>query len=573
MRREISLGVACAFAASAVLAQTGGPVDLWIHPRRESFQPELHYRDQTGELYYHAENDIEGGLSDFAVEGLRPLRISIGVGKQLFARAVAGRGSVRPVFLWDSDGDGRIDRSIAGRVEAGRAIFEAPLELDLLHTRWQIGLRFIAGAEGDRSLDRRYLASVESSAIPARLKQAPPPVAAAPPPGLEIAKRSANSAFDFDAFLADPARHAGEFTPLTRAADADDWTIDEDGGRLLAHFQADDLFIVQATGGAALQVRWGDLPLESYLRQNLRASADASGCYNTRDVALESEDGTAAAVPQKILYCPERALAFFELPDGYEVELAAVSDGTLLDRTEGGTSARDNLRLYAREVNPRSASRRATGSVGGNVRASFADAGSDLVDLGRHAVVGETRMHQHEGTTAYRVSPLTALPFALYDLARLRPVRAAGRIVTGVESGVQTVADLTSAANNALVVPLAQLTVGAALSPAAADGVGDAAGVATATVARNLPASERTLDAWNPLSVPRHDRGYAPGAYTRTDAQLNIDRLVSILDSIALGAVLNHNRGDSHGGGSGGASGAVGGGKGPKFRPRPRPCW
>jgi hypothetical protein len=28
VRREISLGVACAFAASAVLAQTSGPIDL-----------------------------------------------------------------------------------------------------------------------------------------------------------------------------------------------------------------------------------------------------------------------------------------------------------------------------------------------------------------------------------------------------------------------------------------------------------------------------------------------------------------------------------------------------------------
>jgi hypothetical protein len=222
---------------------------------------------------------------------------------------------VRPVFLWDSDGDGRIDRSIAGRIEQRRAIFEAPLELDLLHTRWQIGLRFIAGAEGDPSLHRRYLASVESSAIPDRLKQAPPPpVAAAPPPGLEIAKRSATSPFDWGAFLADPDGHTAEFTPLTRAADADDWTIGEDGGRLVAHYQADDLFIVRATGGAALQVRWGDLPLEQYLGQNLRASPDASGCYNSRDVALESEDGTrrpcrrrsctARSAPSRSSSCP-----------------------------------------------------------------------------------------------------------------------------------------------------------------------------------------------------------------------------------------------------------------------------
>jgi hypothetical protein len=570
MRREISLAVACAFAASAGLAQTSPrPRDLWIHPRGEAFQPELHYKDPAGELFYHAENDLEGALSDFTVEGLQPLRISIGVGRQLFARAAQARGSVRPVFLWDSDGDGKVDRSLAGRIEGQRAVFEAPLEIDLVQTRWQIGLRFIAGGEGDRALDRRYLASFGSGAVRAKLLAAPPPpVAAAPPPGLSIAKRSAGAPFDFDAFLAAPERGAREFTPLTREADGDAWTIAEDGGRLVAHFEQDDLFVVRATGGAELEVRWGDLPLERYLSENLRARADASGCYNTRDVALASEDGSPAAVPQRILYCPERAFAFFELPDGYEVELAAVADGARLDETEGGTSTRDNLRLYAREVNPRSASSRATGSVLGNVRASFADVGSDLADLGRHAVVGETRTHQHEGTTAYRVSPLSALPFAVYDLVRLQPTRAAGQIVTGVESGVQTVADLTSAAHNAVVVPLVQLSVGAAFSPEAADGVGDATGVLTATVARNLPASERTLDAWNPLSVPRHDRGYAPGAYTRTDAQLNIDRLVSVLDGIALGAVINHNRGGSDGDG-GGVSGAVGGGKHP-HKPRPK---
>ena len=59
------------------------------------------------------------------------------------------------------------------------------------------------------------------------------------------------------------------------------------------------------------------------------------------------------------------------------------------------------------------------------MRASYAAAGEDLVDLGRHAVVGETRTHQHEGTRSYRVSPLAMLPFAVYDLVRLEPVSAA----------------------------------------------------------------------------------------------------------------------------------------------------
>ena len=70
---------------------------------------------------------------------------------------------------------------------------------------------------------------------------------------------------------------------------------------------------MRATGGAGLEVMWGDLPLEAYLSENLDAKPDDSGCSNTRDVALTSEDGSPARVPQRILFCPGQSFAFLDV--------------------------------------------------------------------------------------------------------------------------------------------------------------------------------------------------------------------------------------------------------------------
>ncbi len=592
--RTITVGLGGALLAGSVIAAAELPAagrgvrDLWIHPRGDQFDPKLHYKDAGGELYYHEENEIEGALADFEVEQERPLRISIGLGPQLFAKARASKGELRPVFLWDSNGDGQVDRSVAGRIDDDRAVFETDLlDVDPNTTRWQIGVRYGAGGEGEAGLNNRYLASMDSTELLARLPQRPPTadVAERRAPGLLIFKYNhAAGFFDFEAFLADPAAFEESFDALTKAADTDDWTVEEaQQGRLVTHFESEDLFIVRTTEGLALDVEWGDVPLQTYLSDRLHARADADGCLNSRDVALVSEDGSPAVVPQRILYCPGASFAFFEAPDGYEVGLSA-RNGSLYEHTEAGTSTLDNLRLYGKQVYPRSPSSRATGSVLGNIGASFAAAGQDLGDLGRHAVAGETRVDMHQGTRAYRVSPLSAVPFALFDLVRGKPLGAAGRIVTGVESGVQTAADVVSATNNAVVVPLVQLGVGATVSPASADGVGDTIGATTSAFAKNLPGSERSLDAWNPISVPRHDRAFNPSAYTRTDTQLNIDRLLTVIDAVGLGAILSHNHDNTGGGprsgdgggappgGGGGGGGGAGGGGGVTPPPPPPGC-
>ena len=96
--------------------------DLWIHPRGEAFNPDLHYRDASGQLYYKAENDISNALGYIEVEaGEVVMRAPVGPELQAFADHHGG--SLRPVLLWDSTGDGAVDRSARGRIEDGEAVF------------------------------------------------------------------------------------------------------------------------------------------------------------------------------------------------------------------------------------------------------------------------------------------------------------------------------------------------------------------------------------------------------------------------------------------------------------------
>jgi hypothetical protein len=131
--------------------------------------------------------------------------------------------------------------------------------------------------------------------------------------------------------------------------------------------------------------------------------------------------------------------------------------------------------------------------------------------------------------------------------------------VEGISSGVQVV----SAANNAVINPLLQTTVGLA-SPAAADDAGHFTGAVTQAWAQNLPGSERTLDALNPTSLWYHNRAFKPTAYTRTDTQLNIDRLISIANIVGVYGIAT-----TAAGGGGGGGPAAGGGPGPGSTPPP----
>lgn len=133
-----------------------------------------------------------------------------------------------------------------------------------------------------------------------------------------------------------------------------------------------------------------------------------------------------------------------------------------------------------------------------------------------------------------------------------------------MSSGVQVAADAASAVSNAVINPLLQTTVGLA-SPEAADSAGHFTGAVTQAWAQNLPASERSLDALNPTSLWTHNRAFEPTAYTRTDTQLSIDRLLSIANWVGLYSLAS-NSGD---GGRSGGDGGGGGGQGGPFSPGP----
>jgi hypothetical protein len=114
---------------------------------------------------------------------------------------------------------------------------------------------------------------------------------------------------------------------------------------------------------------------------------------------------------------------------------------------------------------------------------------------------------------------------------------------------VQVAADAMSATQNAVVNPLLQTTFGLA-SVSAADDAGHVTGAVGQAWARNLPGSERSMDALNPLSLWFHNRAFHPTDYTRTDTQLNIDRLISIANYIGVYGLTTLGGGGGGGGGS-----------------------
>jgi hypothetical protein len=534
--------------------------DLWVHPRGDVFDPAVHYRDPSdpdGEIYYKAENDIGKALGDITIGRRgRPL-VTMTIGEDILDEARESNGSIRPVLLWDSDADGRVDRSATGRIEGIEAQFDSPdlADVNLQIVRWQLGVRYIAGAGGDTKLDGRYLASVDSSNANiafVRDEEMQPPaepakaaaVGAIEAPGLVILKHRPEEAFDLAAFAEDPTQFVEDFDRLTRGEDGDDWNAgDRLKGKLATHFSDEDLFIVRTQGGATLGVEWGDMPMVEFFRDYLAVEPDAEGCYSSLSTQLLNDDQSPVTVPHRWFYCPNESVALFDIPDGYEVGLTATFKDEVIDNTKAGTSVADNIRLYAKEVYPRSPRTRATGTVTGNLGASFVAAGSDAKDILRHAVTGTRPESIHTGQRVYQASPITAVPRALFDLVRLQPLEAVGELLDGVDSTVQIGASAVSAVNNTVVNPLVQATVGTALSAEAADSTGHWVGAATMAAARNLPGADRNVDAVSPIAAWQHNRAFAQMHYTRTDTQLNIDRIMTVIDAVALASINNSDNG------------------------------
>jgi hypothetical protein len=538
--------------------------DLWVHPRGEAFDPSLHYRDADGNLYYLEENDLGGSIGAVRIVPGEQ-RIRIGLGPELRRRAERTFGSLLPVLLYDSDGDEIVDSVLRGRLQGDEVEFDGEriAALDFGRTRWQIGIRYIAGETGDPALDGRYLASLDArsarvqiesaeraapAALPAREPE-PVDVGAGPfPQGLVVLKHREGTPFDLAGFAEQPARYIEHFEALTRAADGDDWTVEGDRGTLRTHLDEEDLLLVRTEGGFNLEVTWGDLPLERFFSEFLEVPLDPRGCYVSLNTGLRNPDGTTVESPHRLLYCPAVPMALFDAPNGYEIGLSAHRNGTS-EYTEASTSLPDNLRLYMREVYPRNPSARATQSVPGNVAAGFRDAGRDLADAFRHALIGKEERHVHSGQRLYRPSPVTAPPRALIALLKLRPLSAIQEIFAGAESGVQVAADLVSAVDNAVLNPVLQGTVGLVGSPDAADTAGDWIGALTQSFAKNLPLGERSDTLVDLRGAWQHDRAFEPLRYTRTDTQLNLDRGMAVLNWSTLRAIRIHNRGGSSSGG------------------------
>jgi len=533
-------------------------LDLWIHPRGESYDPARHYRDAEGELYYRPENDLGRALGVVTIESVGGRIVKVELGSDLLEVVEGTNGELRPVLLYDSDGDGRVDRTLRGRIEEQQAIFDSPelSDLNLRRIHWQIGVRYAAGTSGQMDLDRRYLASVtsEQADVVYRGMDELPEVGAGPfPAGLVILKHQEGRDFDLAEFARHPGQYVEDFDPLTRQADDDDWTVEGDTGRLITHFEREDLLLVRTEGGFDLQIEWGDMPFNEFIEGELGLPKNGDGCYSSLHNGHTEGQEAPVEIPNRLVYCPAASVALFDAPDGYEIGLTAFRGPDPHERTEASTSVRDNVRLYVSEIYPRRPSRRATGSVGGNIRAGFSDAGADLKDALRHGVMGGQERNIHTGRVEYRPSILTAPPRALVKLVKLQPLAALDELVKGVDGAMRAGADVVSAVDNSVVNVTLQSTVGTALSPESADTAGDYFGAVTQALAKNLPFGERSLDSVSPVAAWRHDRAFAPAGYTRTDTQMNIDRVATIVDLAALGAIRRHN--DDSGGGAAADSG------------------
>jgi hypothetical protein len=551
-RMLTALGVALGLSGASMMGVMGVAFakDLWVHPRNEPFNENVHYQAQDGEIFYKAENDLGRALGDITLErGDRPL-VTLTIGRDIFRKVEQSNGTLRPVLLWDTDGDGRVDRSARGRVEGDTAIFDDPglADVNLELVRWQLGVRYIAGAGGDGKLDGRYLASVDSDDANIafirddklkreELAEAGPPVEAPKPPvkpGLVILKHRADQPFDLAGFSEDPSRYIEDFDRLSREADGDDWTANGEGGEngyLRTHFEQEDLFIIRTEGGASLEVEWGDMPLAAFFEFYLEVQPDAKGCYNSLNTKLQNSNGSNVVVPHRFLYCPNDSVALVDIPDGYQIGLTANVGPQFIERTDASTTSWENFKLYAKEIYPRSPLSRSTGTVTGNIRAGFVDAGRDVADVFRYAFIGTRPASLHTGQETYYASPITAVPRALFSLVKLDPIGAVTEIGNGLDSVVNVAASTVSAVDNAVINPLVQSTVGTVGSPEAADKTAHWMGAVTQTFAKNLPGGERSFDAYSVDGILHHNRGFEPVRYTRTDFQLNIDRVVTVVDA------------------------------------------
>ncbi|MEE8557698.1 MAG: hypothetical protein V3T14_07415 [Myxococcota bacterium] len=549
-----------------LLARGRGTHSLWVHPSGETFDPTRHYRDAEGNLFYLEENNVGGpvGAVHFGAKG----KVRVDLGLELLARAERSAGALVPVFLYDSDADGIIDRTQRGHMEAERAVFDLSRipSFDPQTTRWQLGVRYAAGETGDAALDGRYLASVDgrnaritveavtakrAAPVQAQEPELPPVSAARPTPGLVVLRHREGTPFDLAGFVDQPARYIEHFETLTRKADGDAWTMEGDRGRVVTELDREDLLLVRTEDGFQLEVTWAGVPFERFLKELLEVPMDRQGCYVSLNSGLKNPDGSPATPPHRLMLCPQDSLALFDAPAGYEIGFAALRDGAVFEYAEASTSVADNVRLYVREIYPRQPSSRATGRVGGNVVAGFRDAGADLRDAFRHAFTGTEETHLHLGVRSYRPSPIVAPPRALWQLVRGRPLQALGELFEGAASAIQVGADVAGAIHNTVVTTFLQGTVGTTRSPASADTAGDWLGALTQSVIKNLPFGERSSGVLDPRSIWQNDRAFEPMRHTRTDTQLNIDRTMTLLDFGTLNAVRIHNRSSSSAGGGG----------------------
>jgi hypothetical protein len=121
---------------------------------------------------------------------------------------------------------------------------------------------------------------------------------------------------------------------------------------------------------------------------------------------------------------------------------------------------------------------------------------------------------------------------------RLRSDRALNDLVEGAQSRLQVVADSVSSVSNAVLNPLVQTTIGVSVSPGATDATVHWFGSLFQAVAQNLIVTERSTDALSPAALWHHNRAFQPSRFTRTDTQLNIDRVMTVANGVLIKVII-----------------------------------
>ena len=369
-----------------------------------------------------------------------------------------------------------------------------------------------------------------------------------PPAGLVILKHREGAALDFAAFSTRTRTpFLGDFDELTRREGRR--RLDHQGparGSLRTHFDRAGLLHRPRRRQRAARHRVGRRPPRPSSSRSATCSSSRGpdGCYNSLDsrVVGDRRRAAGAAQPHPLLPRGERRRLrrARRLPD-LPLRPARLRGGG--DHGGEHLRARQRAPLRRRDLAAEPEAPAATGTIGGNVVAGFAAAGDDVARHGPPALRDRHRAHRpahRADAEAHFHAALAHRGWAMRRLASTgQPVEAFGEILVGAFSAVHGGRRRRERRSPTRCVnPLLQSTVG--LASTGGRGQHGALGGRLHPGRGPEPALLRALGG---RLQPDRRLAAQPGlrdrsGYTRTDTQLNIDRVMTLANIFAIRAIV-----------------------------------